>query len=100
MDIIISLGLITNELVSNSFKYAFAGESSGLIEVSLKEYNKENIEYCIRDNGKGLPPGLDYRNTDSLGLQLVCILTEQIHGKLNVQTSDKGTAFSIYFPIK
>jgi PAS domain S-box-containing protein len=100
MDSIISLGLITNELVSNSFKYAFAGESNGQIEVSLQKYNKENIEFCVSDNGAGFPPDIDYRNTESLGLQLVCILAEQIHGKLDVQTSDKGTTFSIIFPVR
>jgi len=100
MDNIISLGLITNELVSNSFKYAFTGNVEGEIDVSFKKLDDANLIFSVKDNGKGLPADLDYRNTESLGLQLVCILTDQIHGKLDVESSDKGTTFSIIFPAK
>ena len=98
IDSIISLGLITNELVSNSFKYAFIGKINCRIEVSLKKFDEENLVLSIKDNGKGFPDGLDYKNTESLGLQLVCLLTEQIQGKLDVQSSEKGTSFLIIFP--
>ena len=100
IDTTISLGLITNELVSNSFKYAFTNEVNCKIEVALIKHDENNLELIIKDNGKGLPPGFDYKNTESLGLQLVCLLTEQIQGKLDVQSSDKGTKFSIIFPVK
>jgi PAS domain S-box-containing protein len=99
IDTTISLGLITNELVSNSFKYAFAGETSGRIEVSLKKYDERHLIFSMKDNGKGLPPEFDYKNTESLGLQLVCLLTEQIQGELDVKSSDKGTSFSVIFPM-
>jgi PAS domain S-box-containing protein len=98
MDTIISLGLVTNELVSNSFKYAFAGEVNCMIDISLKKHDDQNLVMIIKDNGKGLPPGFDYKHTESLGLQLVCLLTEQIQGKLEVESSDNGTIFSIIFP--
>jgi len=98
IDTIIALGLMTNELVSNSFKYAFPDKVNCMIESTLKKYDEENLVLTIRDNGKGLPPGFDYKHTESLGLQLVCLLTEQIQGKLEVESSDKGTAFSIIFP--
>jgi PAS domain S-box-containing protein len=98
IDNTISLGLITNELVSNSFKYAFAEMGNCKIDILLKRYDKENLVLSIKDNGKGLPPEFDYRNTESLGLQLVCLLTEQIQGKLEVKSSDKGTSFSVIFP--
>ena len=100
IDTIISLGLVTNELVSNSFKYAFAGEVNCMIDISLKKLDDKTLVMMIKDNGKGLPPGFDYKHTESLGLQLVCLLTEQIQGKLEVDSSDKGTMFSIIFPIK
>ncbi|HNW98650.1 MAG TPA: PAS domain S-box protein [Bacteroidales bacterium] len=98
IDTTISLGLMTNEIVSNSFKYAFEGKTNGKIEISLKKYDEKNLVLSIKDNGKGLPPGFDCKNTQSLGLQLVCLLTEQIQGKLKVESSDKGTKFSIIFP--
>ena len=98
IDTTISLGLITNEIVSNSFKYAFSDRTKCKIEVLLKKYDDKNLVLSIKDNGKGLPPELDYKNTRSLGLQLVCMLTEQVHGKLEVKSSDKGTLVSIIFP--
>ena len=98
IDTTISLGLITNEIVSNSFKYAFSDRTKCKIEVLLKKYDDKNLVLSIKDNGKGLPPELDYKNTKSLGLQLVCMLTEQVHGKLEVKSSDKGTLVSIIFP--
>jgi PAS domain S-box-containing protein len=98
IDTTISLGLITNELVSNSFKYAFAGKNSGKIIVSLKKYDAKNLIFSMKDDGKGLPPGFDYKNTESLGLQLVCLLSDQTQGKLDVESSEKGTEFIIIFP--
>lgn len=100
IDTVISLGLVTNELVSNSFKYAFADKINCIIEISLKKHDEKNLVMAINDNGKGLPPEFDYKHTESLGLQLVCLLTEQIQGTLNVESSDKGTTFSIIFPVK
>jgi PAS domain S-box-containing protein len=98
LDTTIALGLITNELVTNSFKYAFTDESEGAITILLKKFDEENLEFSISDNGKGLPENFDYRNSNTLGLQLVCMLTEQIGGKLDVNSSNRGTAFSIVFP--
>ena len=51
----------------------------------------------MRDNGKGLPPGLDYRNTETLGLQLVSTLTDQLKGKMEVENVE-GCAIRITFP--
>lgn len=100
IDAIIAIGLITNEIITNSFKYAFEPGSKGLIEVSLTKKDEKNLIYSIKDNGKGLPEDFDCYNTKSLGLQLVCILTEQINGSLNVNSSSKGTEFVITFPAK
>jgi len=102
IDTTISLGLITNELITNSFKYAFIDIDNRecIIQVVLKKFNDKNLEFSISDNGKGLPENFDYRNSQSLGLQLVCMLTEQISGKLEVTSSNMGTTFSIIFPYK
>jgi len=96
IDTAIPCGLIINELVSNSLKYAFKDGRTGTVTVSMI---KDNGVYMLQvgDNGTGLPPGIDYKNTDSLGLQLVNMLAGQIGGTMELDKSH-GTAFRIYFP--
>jgi len=94
----IPLGLILNELVSNSMKHAFPGENSGEIKV---KFNKKG-DKCIlevNDTGVGFPPDLELDKTKSLGLQLVHNLTQQINGKLELKRSP-GTRFRIIFKEK
>jgi two-component sensor histidine kinase len=91
-------GLIINELVTNSLKYAFPDDRQGVITITMKR-NEDGSGYLlyIADNGIGLPEDLDIRRTDSLGLQLVVNLTEsQLQGRIEVQR-DQGTAFLIAF---
>jgi two-component sensor histidine kinase len=95
LDTSIPCGLILNELVSNSFKYAFPNNKEGFIFVSLQIVS-DKIVLTIADNGVGLPDSIDYKNTDSLGLQLVVTLVEQIDAKLELDKS-KGTKFIITF---
>jgi two-component sensor histidine kinase len=95
LDTSIPCGLIVNELLTNALKYAFPNNKGGFIFVSLKR-DSVGVKLTIKDNGVGLPPGLDYQNTESLGLQLVNTLVEQVSGSIEVFSSeDKGTAFSI-----
>ncbi|MFH0893982.1 MAG: histidine kinase dimerization/phosphoacceptor domain -containing protein [Bacteroidota bacterium] len=98
IDTSISLGLIANELVSNAFKYAFKGKTSSSIKVILKKHDNDNLLFSITDNGVGLPANFNFRQSKSLGLQLVCLLTEQLQGTIDVTSSDKGTAYTIIFP--
>jgi two-component sensor histidine kinase len=78
------LGLVINELLSNSLKYAFPDERKGEINVSMKKLNKE-LELKVMDNGVGMPKGLDWKNSNSLGLKLVRTLVEnQLDGSLDV----------------
>lgn len=116
VDTAISCGLIINELVSNSLKHAFPESVRVKSLYSYKEPGKDMIIYqkseiyiyfylyitnkftlMIRDNGVGFPKTLDFRNTRSLGLQLVNILTHQLKGTIELDTSG-GTAFKIIFP--
>ena len=90
----IPCGLIINELISNSLKYAFPNRN-GILEVSLRSKD-DNYELIISDNGVGFPKELDFRNTDSLGLQLVTTLTKQIDGVITLN-SENGTKFTIIF---
>src|SRR5690554_697521 len=95
LDQAIPCGLIANELISNALKYAFVDRDGGEISVSIKD-SKGKIEMEISDNGIGLPEDLDYRNSDSLGLQLVYTLIEQLDARMEVETS-KGTKYLITF---
>ncbi|MGB9938128.1 MAG: histidine kinase N-terminal 7TM domain-containing protein [Methanobacterium sp.] len=91
----IPLGLILNELVSNSLKHAFSKDSEGKVGV---EFHKEKGKYklTVIDNGKGIPKGFDYENSDSLGLKLVYSLSGQINANLELDTTN-GTKFEITF---
>jgi two-component sensor histidine kinase len=97
VDRAIPCGLIINELVSNALKYAFSENCTGLIRISAK--SSDGIyTLMVSDNGKGIPPGLDYRHAKSLGMQLVNTLTDQLEGSLELESSpDTGTMFKITF---
>ena len=80
----IPCGLIINELISNSLKYAFPGNSEGEIRIGLRSINENKFELSVSDNGIGLPDGLDFRNTETIGLRLVTILAEdQLEASIN-----------------
>jgi len=98
IDKAIPCGLIINELILNSIKHAFADGDKGKIEVSLLFINENEVELAVSDNGIGVPEGIDFNNSRSLGLKLVNILTDQIDGKLYLDCS-KGTKFKINFRI-
>ena len=91
------LGLLINELVSNSLKYAFPEGRSGEITIRLKKIDGDEIELIFGDNGIGVPEDFDWRNTDTLGFKLVKILAEgQLNGEINLEC-DYGTRFVIRF---
>jgi len=91
----IPLGLILNELVSNALKHGFPDEMRGDINVDFRSMGEE-YQLKVGDTGISFPDDLDYRNTDSLGLQLVNNLTSQIDGQIQLDTSN-GTEFTIKF---
>ncbi len=92
----VSCGLIIHELLSNALKYAFPDGKEGTVEVIMKKAENDTITLTIRDNGIGLPEGVDIWKLDSLGLQLVKTLIEQIGGEIRVNTTN-GTCFEIVF---
>ncbi len=97
IDSSIPCGLIINELVTNSLKYAFPDGRKGEISVSFRNLNENMIELAVSDNGVGIPDDVDFRKTGSLGLRLVTILTEnQLHGEITLDRS-RGTEFKIIF---
>lgn len=92
----IPCGLLVNELVTNSFKHAFKGERQGEIVIQLAE-DDGIVRVSVTDNGVGLPPDSELAQGSSLGLQLVQLFVEQLHGTLNVERGD-GVRFAMHFP--
>jgi two-component sensor histidine kinase len=99
IDTAIPCGLIINELISNSLKYAFPRGKSGEIWIKLKSSAKNQLRLIVSDNGMGLPENFDFNNTESLGLQLVDALTIQLKGTIEIDRA-RGTKFLITFPYK
>ena len=96
VDYAIPLGLIANELLTNSLKYAFAGRKTGIIEIELQKGTNEFI-LDIKDNGIGKAEKLFPDSDGGFGSELVAMLTEQLKGKL-AQFNDNGYQTQIRFP--
>lgn len=102
IDRAVPCGLIINELVSNSLKYAFpstAKEKTAQVDearIELSLHHNHQITLLVHDNGVGLPHDFDVRKSKSLGLQLVNMLTKQLKGTLEVERNG-GTTFKIAF---
>ncbi len=99
IDAAIPCGLIINELVSNSLKYAFSNNQEGEILVRLRKQRNGEILLVIRDDGVGMKEGFDLKNAPSLGLKLVHSLVKQLGGGVEYKNKD-GTEFSIRFPLR
>lgn len=95
LDRAIPLGLITNELISNAYKHAF-DEKGGVITVELVKILKNTYQLNVSDSGKGLPTNFNIHNLDSLGLDIVSILSDQINAELNIYNQN-GAHFEITF---
>ena len=98
LDSAIPCGLIFHELLSNALKHAFPDGQYGEISLELRAEPDQHATLRVADTGVGVPEGLDFRRTDSLGLQLVCALTEQIEGTITMERRG-GTAFTLTFPL-
>lgn len=118
MNTAIPLGIIVNELISNALKYAFPDEKEGEIRISFHRVENHGKEHkipgnlgterdcgdekgssfllLIGDDGQGLPERIDFKNTDSFGLQLVNTLVDQIEGCIEIKRGN-GTKFEIRF---
>ncbi len=95
LDMAIPCGLIVNELITNALKYAFDEKEEGVVKIGLKQ-ESELIKLSISDDGKGFPENINFRETSSLGMQLVISLVEQIDGEI-LLNSEKGTKYTITF---
>jgi len=96
IDTAIPCGLIINELVSNSLKHAFTDGREGKIGITISTTSDHQFTLIVDDNGVSFPKGVDFRNTQSLGLKLVNMLVKQLEGTIELDKSS-GTRFRITF---
>ena len=95
IDTAVPLGLIINELLSNSFKYAFTGSTEGIIRLVIENRSPGEFALLYSDSGPGLPDSVDLKKSSTLGLQLISDLTRQIGGKLHYDK--EANQFNITF---
>lgn len=96
IDTMIPIGLILNEIITNSFKYAFPGKKG---TISFKaEKQKNNLVLSISDNGIGIPADFDYHKSKSLGMQLIYLLADQIDAELTLDL-EQGTKYVLKFGV-
>lgn len=96
IDDAIPCGLIVNELVTNALKHAFSLPGRGSIEILMYRCEDELVELVVRDDGRGLPHGLEPRNSGTLGLELVHTFVDQLRASVQV-TGGPGTCVTIRF---
>lgn len=97
VDVVSPLGIIINELISNSMKYAFTGMDDGIITV--KAHIIENhVSLTYEDNGPGIPESITFENSTGFGMTLISMLVKQIYGSIAIER-DKGTRFVIKFDV-
>jgi two-component sensor histidine kinase len=97
IDTAIPCALMLNELVSNAFKYAFPNQRKGNLYLNFGQKGDEYI-FEVKDDGIGIDKKISTKNSSSLGLQLVDMLTDQIRGTISIN-SEKGTSFTIRFKV-
>jgi two-component sensor histidine kinase len=96
IDLAVPCALLINELVSNALRHAFPGQRRGEIHVILRENGDDRLVLTVRDDGVGLPAGIDLKSAHSLGLELVATLAQQLEGTIEVSRTG-GTSFRITF---
>jgi two-component sensor histidine kinase len=116
IDTTIPLGMIVNELTSNSLKHAFPGRADGKIQIKfcrekigeyisrggkskIKNDNSTSFTLAVSDNGVGIPENLEIEETESLGFQVVASLIDQLNGELELKRN-KGTEFTMRFTVE
>lgn len=96
VDTAIPLGLIINEIITNSYKHAFKNDKENKLFISIYKAEEDYYKLTIKDNGPGIKESLDVKKAKSLGLRLVNRLVKQLQGTLE-QFNDEGTKFVISF---
>jgi two-component sensor histidine kinase len=96
IDSAITLGLIVNELVSNTLKYAFPDGQCGSLRIELAQHDAVQYTLTVSDNGRGMPENFDPLKSKSFGLKLVTSLSRKLEGNINFENKN-GTKSILYF---
>lgn len=99
IDTSIPLGLLVNEIITNSLKYGIVNETPGSIHLKIEKKNDNSYELLIGDNGVGFNEDANFHNSTTLGLKLIKRLIVQLKGTIEKLSSEKGTNYVITFPI-
>jgi two-component sensor histidine kinase len=99
VDKAIPCALILNELITNALKHAFPDPRSGTLRVELRRSGENELTLTVSDDGVGMPSGLEPKRSQSLGMQLVSTLVEQLEGRLEL-ARDGGTTVSVTFALE
>lgn len=94
IDAAIPCGLIINELLTNAVKHAFPGTMEGEICVEFGLDNHDNNVLLVKDNGVGLASDIEFKDSGTMGFQLVNTLVKQLEGSI-ILSKNKGTTFQI-----
>ena len=94
IDLVIPIGFVLNELISNALKYAFCNKESGILNITLEQKNGELL-LKVRDNGEGFPPGLNIYQSQSFGYKLVKAFAQKLKARLEVY-NDNGACVLLH----
>jgi two-component sensor histidine kinase len=97
VNLAMQLGIIINEILTNSLKYAFMNSGSPQIDILLKKHDDDKFELSIKDNGNGMNQNM---NKKSFGIYLIESMTEKINGTLTLKSDQNGTSYQIIFSNK
>lgn len=100
LDIATPLSLIVSELITNSFKHAFKSVQNPSIDIEINAIGNNAYRLTLKDNGRGIPEGLDLLNSPSLGMEIIKALVDQIDGTISFTSSKNGTIAIVDFTIK
>ncbi len=97
LDTAIPLGLLINEIITNSLKYAFVNSGRGFISLNIQKVGFKKFTMKISDDGIGYSNEINYKTSDSLGLKLIYKLARQLNGKINKTEGHKGVEYALDF---
>lgn len=98
INVAIPCGLMVTELITNALKHAFPNGRKGRIQIDLHAQANSEVVLAVSDNGIGIAADTELKDTSSLGMQLVALLTEQLGGVLTI--TRQPTSFSMQFPLE
>lgn len=97
IDTAIPLGLLINEIVTNSLKYGIVDDKAGVLSIEIKNIRHEEYKMTISDDGVGFGDGINFRSSNSLGLMLIHRLSIQLKGNVEKDNTYAGTKYTLNF---